>query len=63
MRVASDEEMVSIRILTSKGFVVTGHGYQYRVVDGCLKIDRVDGAESLVDRINMELAHGKRLNL
>lgn len=41
-RLATDEEMVSIRTLLSRGFVVTGHGYRYSIVDGWLTIDRAD---------------------
>jgi hypothetical protein len=39
-RVATDEEMVSIRFLVSRGFIVIGQGYRYSIVDGWLSIDQ-----------------------
>lgn len=40
VRAATDEEMLSIRLLVARGFVVVGRGYKYSIVDGWLKIER-----------------------
>ena len=42
VRLATDDEMVSIRALLSRGYVVTGHGYRYSIVSGWLNIQRED---------------------
>ncbi len=42
VRLATDDEMVSIRILLSRGFVVTGHGYRYSLVNDWLTVEPVD---------------------
>lgn len=41
-RAATDEEMISIRFLVARGFVVTGRGYRYSVIDDWLNIDPID---------------------
>lgn len=42
VRYANKDEMFSIRFLLDRGYVVTGNGYQYSIVDGWFTANRID---------------------